>query len=270
MSLYLELTKEFNAGRLRAIICSGQAVVLHRLAIMSKDGDWILREDEECLNHVLGVLAGHGASYRFGAPLDLKWMAGGWSSHFEFQEGALRIRTDFFTRPPRIPADRLAELWTEQEDRGVPFLDPPDLADLKKTNRERDYAVIGELARLMSSVRHQLLYSRSARDLLQLSERYPEQTAALIEARPLLRSVCEGRHRLEEALDAERRQSIRANEHRLLAYQRASQPWADRWLPLSRQVASMPLLEAHRFLVEQARSVLPGQVGGEHNDATPG
>jgi hypothetical protein len=44
---YLDLTAQFNRGRRRALVSSGQAVVLHRLAIMSKDGDWVLREDEE-------------------------------------------------------------------------------------------------------------------------------------------------------------------------------------------------------------------------------
>jgi len=39
MSVYLALTCEFNEGALRAILSSGQAVVLHRLAVMSKDGD---------------------------------------------------------------------------------------------------------------------------------------------------------------------------------------------------------------------------------------
>jgi hypothetical protein len=47
MNIYLELTSAFNEGRKRCIIGSGQAVVLHRLAIMSKDGDWIIKEDEE-------------------------------------------------------------------------------------------------------------------------------------------------------------------------------------------------------------------------------
>ncbi|HEY2739722.1 MAG TPA: hypothetical protein VGK45_15035, partial [Thermoanaerobaculia bacterium] len=61
---YLELTEEFNQGRLRALLSSGQAVVVHRLAIMSKDGDWILREDAEAIGHVLAVLAAHGAWYR--------------------------------------------------------------------------------------------------------------------------------------------------------------------------------------------------------------
>lgn len=43
---YVELTAAFNRECLRAVLSSGQAVVLHRLAVMSKDGDWILRERE--------------------------------------------------------------------------------------------------------------------------------------------------------------------------------------------------------------------------------
>src|SRR6266851_1958148 len=112
-NIYLELTEQFNRGRLRAIISSGQAVVVHRLAIMSKDGDWILREDAEAVDHVLALLARLGARYRFGAPLDMRWLAGGWSSHFELRRDALRLRTDFVTRPPRISREQLATLWAE-------------------------------------------------------------------------------------------------------------------------------------------------------------
>jgi hypothetical protein len=35
---YLDLTEQLNRGRLRTLLSSGQAVVVHRLAIMSKDG----------------------------------------------------------------------------------------------------------------------------------------------------------------------------------------------------------------------------------------
>jgi hypothetical protein len=45
-----------------------------------EDGDWILREDEEALGHILGVLEAHGALYRYGAPLDLRWLTHGWST----------------------------------------------------------------------------------------------------------------------------------------------------------------------------------------------
>ncbi|MBI5434053.1 MAG: hypothetical protein HZA52_14570 [Planctomycetes bacterium] len=121
MTVYLDLTREFNVGRLRAVICSGQAAVLHRLAIASKDGDWILREDAATLEHVLGVLERRGARYRFGAPLDLRWLVGGWSAHFEFQHAGVRVRTDFMTRPPRVGAEDLARMWLELEGRDPPF-----------------------------------------------------------------------------------------------------------------------------------------------------
>ena len=106
MNIYVDLTREFNAPGLNAILSSGQAVVLHRLAVMSKDGDWILREHEAALERVLAVLAERKAVYRFGAPLDLRWMRGGWSAHLEFRDGPLRIRTDFVTRPPRLTPRR--------------------------------------------------------------------------------------------------------------------------------------------------------------------
>lgn len=83
-NIYLELTNRFNEGKLRAVLSSGQAVVMHRMALASKDGDWIIREEAESLNTILSVLESYGATYRLGAPLDARWLSGGWSSHFEF------------------------------------------------------------------------------------------------------------------------------------------------------------------------------------------
>lgn len=97
-------------------------------------------------------------------------MRGGWSAHFEFMHQKARIRTDFVSRPPRLSGEDLAALWHEQE-RGegiqtpVPTLDARRLAELKKTERERDYAFIGEIARLLPNA-EQVLLSRSARDLM--------------------------------------------------------------------------------------------------------
>ena len=127
-NIYLELTRRFNHGRVRAILAGGQAVVLHRLAIMSKEGDWILREDPQTMAHVLTILERYGARYRFGAPLDVRWMAGGWSAHLEFQWQELRVRTDFVTRPPRLNQESLQRIWREVEGRETPFLDAVDLA----------------------------------------------------------------------------------------------------------------------------------------------
>jgi hypothetical protein len=257
MNVYLELTHEFNSGRTRAIVSSGQAVVLHRLAIMSKDGDWILREDQETLDHILSVLARHGACYRLGAPLDLRWMRGGWSAHLQFREGLLRVRTDFVTRPPRLSPEDLASLWTAQEGKSPPVVGLQALAELKKTDREKDYAVIGELVRLMPDPRDRLRYSRSARDLLDLVRRHPELAAKVGAARPVLAKAAEGRDALETALDAERRELMHANERRLGAYRRAAADWSAAWTALDRELAALPLPEAHRLMVTRAEALLP-------------
>ena len=257
MSIYLDLTREFNAGALRAILSSGQAVVLHGLAVMSKDGDWILRETEAALDHVLGVLERRGARYRFGAPLDVRWMRGGWSSHFEFREGPLRIRTDFVTRPPRLPPDDLAALWREQSSRTIPVVDPRRLAELKKTNREKDYPIIGELARMLEDPRQQILLSRSARDLASQAQAHPELIRELIHERPLLASVRKSLDVLEAALDAERRDLIHANERRLRRYVEAAEAWTSRWPSVQSEMGAMPLRQAHAVVAAKAAGVLP-------------
>lgn len=257
MNIYVQLTHEFNAGRMRTILSSGQAVVLHQLAIMSKDGDWILREDNEALTHVLAVLSSHGAHYRFGAPLDIRWMMNGWSSHFEFMQNGLRIRTDFVTRPPRISLARLEQIWTEQQTRELPFVDMADLAELKKTNREKDYAVIGELTRMMITIEDQLRYSRSAREIIELSDKHPAVAMAIAVERPVITAAAQGIERLEVKLDAERRYLMHTNEKRLALYQSASEPWAELWPDLERKTASLPLVEAHQIITSQARQILP-------------
>jgi len=261
-NIYLQLTREFNRDGTRAILAGGQAVVLHRLAIMSKDGDWILREDRETVEHVLTILERYGARYRFGAPLDVRWLAGGWSAHLEFQWQEMRVRTDFITRPPRLDQEALQRIWHDVEGQEIPFLGAMDLAAMKKTNREKDYAVIGELARRMTDVDSQILYSRSARDLIQLAEQHPERVRHLMERRPALAALDQGREALEAALDAERRQLIRANEERLAKYLEAAQPWAAAWPALSRQMQGLTLSEAHRLMVEQAQKLLPFLVSG--------
>lgn len=254
---YLDLTGEFNVGRLRVLVSSGQAVVLHRLAIMSKDGDWVLREDYEAVSHVLGVLARHEARYRFGAPLDPRWLAGGWSSHFEFRRDALRLRTDFVSRPPRISSRDLDRMWADAESDGSEVVGLEPLVMMKMTRREKDYAVIGELARSMGELRSQLLYSRSSRDLTRLAAEHADVLAEMIPRRPLLAQVAEGRDSLQQALDRERRSLIRADEERLARYQTAAQDWSDVWPEVARQIADLPLHEAHHIVTSRAEGILP-------------
>lgn len=259
-NVYLELTEQFNRGRFRAIICSGQAVVLHKLAIMSKDGDWIVREDEESLAYIRSVLSKKGAGYRFGAPFDTRWLSGGWSSHFDFQD-AFRVRTDFFTRPPRIPMKTLDRLWSRLADRNPPFLDPPELADMKKTNREKDYVVIGELARIMTEPADKLLYSRSARDLVGYSTVYTDLIPSLAQKRPLLLELDKGVDHVARLLDEERRELIKINERRLEKHARAAADWAKAWPGVAKTIGGLPLEEAHAIVVQEALNHLPFTTG---------
>jgi hypothetical protein len=262
---YLDLTEAFNRGRRRALVSSGQAVVLHRLAIMSKDGDWVLREDEEALRHVLDVLASRGARYRFGAPLDVRWLAGGWSAHFEHSRDGLRLRTDFVTRPPRLSSESLERLWGDADASASEVVSVEPLVRMKMTMREKDYAVIGELARLMADPRSQLLYSRSSRDLIRLARTYPDALgAAMVDRRPVLARLAEGRDAIDEALDRERRLLMRADEERLASYRAAAGDWGAAWSDLSRQVAGLPLLDAHRLIVARAEGLLPYVPAGEN------
>jgi hypothetical protein len=260
VNVYVDLTDEFNRGRVRALISSGQAVVLHKLAIVSKDGDWILREDGEATGHVLAVLGSRGASYRFGAPLDVRWLRGGWSAHLEYRQGPLRLRTDFVTRPPRLSPEALAAAWSDGERRWPPVIGIRELAELKKTNREKDYAVIGELARRIPDVPSQLLLSRSARDLMRLAESHPGEWARAERRRPLLLRAVDGLEALESALDAERRELMHANERRLQAYLDAARDWAAIWPDVSRDALHLPLSEAHAVVCERAARVLPFSV----------
>lgn len=259
-NIYLTLTRTFNDGRLRAVVSSGQAVVLHRLAIMSKDGDWIIREDEETTTHILQILSRHGARYRFGAPLDVRWLAQGWSAHFEFRHNQIRVRTDFVTRPPRLSRQNLARLWTEHQGNDLPFLGAADLIEIKKTNREKDYAVIGELARLLTDPAECLLYSRSAGDLVEIAAKHPDLLDRLVLRRPLLQSLSEGRETLEKELDAERRALMHANEQRLASYKQMAAMWEKAWPQISARLTGQSLLDDHRTLVAEADELLPKHV----------
>ncbi len=260
---YFDLTEGFNQGRLRALLSSGQAVVAHRLAVMSKDGDWILRDDPEAAGHVLNVLAEKRAWYRFGAPLDLRWLAGGWSTHLEHRSDRIRLRTDFVTRPPRISPDLLAAMWSDAEASGNVVVGLEPLAALKLTNRDKDYAVVGELARLMADPHERLLYSRSARDLIRLAEEHPEAWAEMLPRRPVLERIAEGRDLLEQELDRERRALMRKNEERLARYLKAAEGWEAIWPEVQRKTDGLPLLEAHSILVSRAEAVLPFQPESE-------
>jgi len=143
---YVILHGEFRAAGAELLLSSGQACVLFGIAAFSKDGDWIVRETEASCAAVLDVLRRHGAQYRLGAPLHPAWLRLGLTSHFEFQtEAGFRMRTDFCTRPPRVPD--VERMWRRAiQIETIDVVDVESLVQLKQTRRQRDYAVVGALA----------------------------------------------------------------------------------------------------------------------------
>ncbi|MFW6012109.1 MAG: hypothetical protein ACOC92_00195 [bacterium] len=65
------------------------------------------------------------------------------------------------------------------------------------------------------------------------------------------------REALEEALDRERRERMRADEERLERYRKAAEAWAALWPRVAREIEGRPLAEAHRVVVSRAEEVLP-------------
>jgi hypothetical protein len=252
-NIYFELTEAFNAKGPVVALASGQAVVFYRVAIMSKDGDWVIRETPEACATVLQELDGRGARYRHGAPLDARWLAGGWSSHFEFSDDRQRrVRCDFLSRPPRVPQSAVARLFADvKESSAMNVVDIDALIAMKQTQRAKDYAVIGELARLLPPAREIELTTD------------PDRIVALAaplgcsSPRPVARLAAAGadRHAVVLALAAEIDSLQLADRQRMAAYEAAARPYVDACR--AAEISAIPLREAHDIMVDLAERLLP-------------
>ena len=250
---YFDLTEEFNAQGIIAVLASGQAVVYYRISMMSKDGDWILRETPEACQRVLAVLERHGARYRLGAPLDVRWLAGGWSSHFELADpGGRRIRCDFVTRPPRVAPSELPGLF--EPDRPAETLQVVEIEPLirmKQTQRAKDYPIIGELARLLPPER-EIEWTTDPDRIIALASVYGERSSRA----PVQAALAGGSREavvVELAKELDRLQQ--RDRARIETYKAASEAYLREFQ--SAGLGALKLREAHERLCELAERLLP-------------
>jgi hypothetical protein len=251
-NIYFELTEELNARETIALLTSGQAVVFYRIAMMSKDGDWVLRETPGACDRVLEVLGARGARYRPGAPLDVRWLSGGWSSHFQFHdEKGRRIRCDFLSRPPRVPPAILERNFAATAAGKLRVLELPALILMKQTQRAKDYPVIGELARKLAPDQ-ELEFTTDPDRILELAPQHGSKSA-----RPPVQAALAGKSRGEVvvALAREIDALQEKDRRRLLAYEEASARYREEFRRSG--VAERPLREAHAVAVELAARLLP-------------
>ncbi len=258
-NFYFALTAAFNAAGRVAVLASGQAVVYYRLAMMSKDGDWIIRETAAACEHVREVLAAHGARYRLGAPLEPRWLRGGWSSHFElFDEEERRLRCDFFSRPPRLHATDLEMLFTGPLPPGaLPVVDVDSLIRMKQTQRAKDYPIIGELARLLPPERELALTTDPDRILeLAAAHGFDSERPAVVKARD-----GDGRLAVVLALAEEIDGLQQQDRIRLERYEATSRDYLAAVRTLGRGALALP--DGHRRICELADRLLPEEPPGE-------
>ena len=252
-NIYFELTAAFNAKQPVVALASGQAVVFYRIAIMSKDGDWVIRETPEACATVLQELDRRDAHYRPGAPLDVRWLAGGWSSHFEFPDDRQRrVRCDFLSRPPRVSRSAVNRILTPaRESSGMIVVDLDALIAMKQTQRAKDYAVIGELATLLPPEREIELTTNPDR-IIALAE-----TMGRSSQRPAARLAATGadRHAVVLAVAEEIDGLQQADRRRMAIYDSAARPYIGECRAAG--IGMLPLREAHDRMVEIAGRLLP-------------
>jgi len=241
---------------------SGQACVLYGIAAFSKDGDWIIREDEKSCAAVIDVLEKHNAKYRLGAPLDVRWLSQGWSSHFEFMTNdEYRARTDFVSRAPRI--DDIERLWQSAYCRdNIEMVDIQNLMLIKQTRRSRDYNVIGALAEACGSsgdnAECALRYLQDYTKLAEAVKKWPDEARRI--ERPavklLLRNAA--RHDVVSELAVERDSLIEQDEQRIQSYRDRAREYNRGFSALSRQWKqdNTRLSHQHRQLCTLALEIL--------------
>jgi hypothetical protein len=255
---YIELHKAFRAAGAEVLLSSGQACVLYGIAAFSKDGDWVIRETPASCRAVLGELERRGASCRLGAPLDVQWLAQGWTSRFELHmQDGYRARADFVSRPPRVPD--IGRLWQMAVHvRDVDLVDVEAVILLKQTRCLRDYSVIGALADVCGyhegNAELALRYLQDYDLLSNAVARWPDMGAAV--DRPAVRLLTQRASRREvvAALAVEQDECTAADARRVSTLREAGHDYARGFTELKAQWVSQrtDLAEQHSQLIALA------------------
>lgn len=259
---YLKLHKEFVDAGAEVLISSGQACVVFGIATFSKDGDWIIRENERSCAAVLKVLGRHAAVYRLGAPLALDWLRLGLTSHFEFQASdGLRMRVDICSRPPRVPdVERMWKRAVRAE--GIDVVDLESLVRLKQTRRMRDYAMVGALAEV-AGLEHNapnlaLKYLQDYELLSKAVRKWHAQAASC--GRKAVQLILNNapRAKVVAAIAIEQDARIQRDQRRIDALQKHFGDYARNFvkLRLAWRQTGVVLSKQHRQLVSRARCLL--------------
>jgi hypothetical protein len=252
---YLDLVGRLRDSGVLCAITSGLACVHYEVAETTKDCDLLChpRAFGELLELLAATrVAGQPCVYRgnMTPPLAARWHEGGWTSHFQWGAGPEAVTLDVFGRALR------GSLPWEREMSGL-FASPQIVTEMKRTNRDKDWAFITALGirMVLTGDPRGWLHLYRVPAIVELGGKHP-CPEELQSVRPALRMALSGDPRAEGALNAERKLWEKIDELRIGIYQRAVRPF----LVAVRRTqipTGTPLAEQHARRVELAERHLP-------------
>jgi len=213
--------------RVRALLMGGQACILYGAAEFSRDIDLAVAADEKNLERLRRALAALKAEPVYVPDLNKKVLERGHACHFRAridEANGLRIDVMAVLRG----CDSFPVLWTRRQRLklpgigSVPVLALPDLVLAKKTQRDKDWAMLRRLVEVdfhnrpkKPATRQIAFWLREVRTpelLMEICRLYPGSARRLAKIRPALRWAIKGHlAKVEDALRAEEK-SVRTED----------------------------------------------------------
>ncbi|OQX15211.1 MAG: hypothetical protein BWK80_41160 [Desulfobacteraceae bacterium IS3] len=254
MGWFEGLAGELRSSGISTEITSGLACVHYRFAEFTKDCDvWT---DPQHAHDFLNFIAGKTfeqkpVCYRspMSAPIDIRWLAGGWSSHLSWGEQQ-RVKLDIFGRPPRITGK-------QEINKKALFSDLETLVLVKKTQREKDWDSINFMAMQMLESGNQrgLLHLYQAKNLTNILSA-SVVSEDMVKERPLLEVLKKaGEEKIDSLTHAEKRFWQKVDHYRLEIYQKALTEYAKEAKKIL--IKKSAFLVAHQKLCDLAEGALP-------------
>jgi hypothetical protein len=253
-----EFRVALHQAGVRFAITSGQACVYYGIQQTTKDSDWII--DPDGLDKLRNMLAKAertgrlGISYRpiCGAPLERRFLANGWTSHLAVTDAdSTEHHIDLFGKAPRV-------LQLERDALEPDFASRQTVAQMKKTDREKDWPIVFSLGRqavTLGDVRG-VLHGQDADWLLETWKDVPGHARDdLCRQRPLLRWIDTQASSLRRAVAIERQIWMSVNRYRYGVFQR---PWKDFFRQWRREPGfawppDLPFEQQHNLLEDAAQ-----------------
>jgi hypothetical protein len=226
--------------RVETLLLGGQASILYGGAEFSRDLDLMVAAAPATLPRLEHALHDLEATLIAVPPLRADLLEQGHAVHFRCgRPDVAGLRLDLMTRPPRLPDieavwDRRVEI--ELDIGPVTVVALEDLIQTKKTQRDKDWAIIGALVQADMIRHHQrpdparigfwLREGREAAELISLAATFPDLATPLAAERPVVASAQRGdRREVEFELAREQIEGKQADR--------------DYWRPLQRQLEQM-------------------------------